>query len=298
MVKQTTVVKAIMHQKASHTPCITSIVVAGLAKDNQGCPQTLTVPRIVPDHIPGLKRYYTDSAQEGDAVAPIADTGSTQSPDARGITLRLEIGDLLHSSYVSDEQKSWVYDVKILSPCPDIPPLVAKVSNRTHGRSIMNEASAYDALRELQGVILPRCYGYFRCFLDLQAITIIPWDPECEFPRDETTFDIFDWPNPRASFNILLIEKLGRTLGEVEIRYKDIPVLRDTLTEMLLATARLGVMHGDVHRGNIAEVPDGVEPGPYKWRIIDWEMQYDPPDTEKKCRMRILDDLDWVLHHQ
>ncbi|CDO75705.1 hypothetical protein BN946_scf184493.g3 [Trametes cinnabarina] len=72
------------------------------------------------------------------------------------------------------------------------------------------EAGMYRALEDLQGSILPRCFGYFRRFVNLQEMRITPWDPRAKFPRPESTFDAFKMPHTHASLNILLLEKLGK----------------------------------------------------------------------------------------
>ncbi|KAI9068172.1 hypothetical protein FKP32DRAFT_177817 [Trametes sanguinea] len=90
-----------------------------------------------------------------------------------------------------------------------LPPLVAKISFEKKGLWLWEEACIYRTLESLQGVIMPRCYGYYRRFVNLQETSIIPWSPKEAFPRSQETFDIFNMPNTHANLSILLLERLG-----------------------------------------------------------------------------------------
>ncbi|RPD63496.1 hypothetical protein L227DRAFT_391676 [Lentinus tigrinus ALCF2SS1-6] len=108
-----------------------------------------------------------------------------------------------------------LYSVRPLNPdqypyC--IPPLVIKVAAQREGRRIYNEANMYKALESVQGLVVPRCYGYFRVAVNQYETTILPWNPECRFPRDVDRLDVFRPPHPSASLNILLLEQVGKRI--------------------------------------------------------------------------------------
>lgn len=91
-----------------------------------------------------------------------------------------------------------------------IPPLIIKVASERGGRHVAEEAAMYDHLLCLQGSVIPRCYGYFRRVVNLHDYVVVPWLPNCEFPRSKADLDIFKMPNSHASLNVLLLEGVGK----------------------------------------------------------------------------------------
>ena len=105
-----------------------------------------------------------------------------------------------------------VFEVDVRGdPGFQIPPLVIKVALEGHGRRLAEEAAMYTHLRPLQGVVIPRCYGYFRCYVNRQQHAVMPWEMEVDFPRQ---FDEFRMPHQMESLNILLLERLGRHVAK------------------------------------------------------------------------------------
>lgn len=135
------------------------------------------------------------------------------------IGLNLELGELICSG-----RAGWVYEIKVITTpdkfTPELPPLVIKIAKQSEGRRVSEEAGVYEQLREFQGRFIPQSYGYFRRPVNLQELTVMPWDPTCTFPRSEDTFDIYNMPHPCASLNLFLMERLGPSLEDhdVEIR--------------------------------------------------------------------------------
>ncbi|KAI0633185.1 hypothetical protein C8Q77DRAFT_1158591 [Trametes polyzona] len=280
----------------AEVPLISSVAIRGLARGNEGNPLTLTVPRVAPIFPPpSARKQFDDHAwhiQPGGSLYPDRLEG--------GIELALDLGEELYRGEASSSTPvAGIYDVTVVSKHADIeiPPLVAKVSKQTQGRWLSNEAGVYKLLEPFQGTIVPRCYGYFRCHVNLQTMTVVPWNPDCQFPRGE--FDIYDMPHPCATLNILLLEKLGRplsALGVERMDNKDKASIGKELLEMFMKTAHYGVGHVDIALENVLEAPANAGPG-YRFRIVDWNQYGDSnwpvrhPDYYETDVMGYLDPL-------
>lgn len=96
-----------------------------------------------------------------------------------------------------------------------VPPLVIKVAAERKGRTLAQEAGMYRDLESLQGVVIARCYGYFRTVVNHLQMAIRPWDDfdAIDWPRIPDKFDIFQMPNSCASLNVLLLERLGEIIN-------------------------------------------------------------------------------------
>ena len=229
-----------------------SIVIHGLVKNNSGTDVpikieggTLCVPlriqqpsRGTPRHVP----IYTDRASTLRASPP-------NPPRFEDIDLHLVLGqrhttDHWHDDYMTygddiDEeirQQKFheVYTVSVdlsrTSPMAsqiDLPrEMVIKIAGQTSGASLAKEAAAYNYLQCLQGIVIPRCYGYFRQTVNLQEYIVMPWDSQCKtkFPRRREDLDIFNMPNSCASLNILLLEYVGenQSKGHVTQSYEEL----------------------------------------------------------------------------
>lgn len=98
--------------------------------------------------------------------APLPPVVSTLPPPGN-MHVRISLGKKLGSGGCS-----LVYTVKILSDV-DLPPLVAKIARTGFQSRISPEASAYQEVEPLQGVVVPLCYGAFEgrladgCTLDV-----------------------------------------------------------------------------------------------------------------------------------
>ncbi|RPD63498.1 hypothetical protein L227DRAFT_599141 [Lentinus tigrinus ALCF2SS1-6] len=174
-----------------------------------------------------------------------------------------------------------LYSVRPLNPDQypyRIPPLVIKVAAQREGRRIYNEANMYNVLESVQGLVVPRCYGYFRVAVNQYETTILPWNPECRFPRDPARFDVFRMPHQSASLNILLLEEVGDRIPIGSVARDD---LRTELRTMYEELVRLGIDHHDIRYPNILLAPTSP-PGlegrcsatlkrPFKFRLVDFE---------------------------
>lgn len=127
--------------------------------------------------------------------------------------LQLEVSDLLSSNDRGSVYAVTATNADSLPFC--IPPLVIKVASEREGRKLAEEAGMYRDLESLQGVVTARCYGYFRAAVNHLETAIRPWDDfnAIDWPRTHDKLDIFRMPNPCASLNILLLERLGGVIN-------------------------------------------------------------------------------------
>ena len=119
------------------------------------------------------------------------------------------------------QRRSWVFAVRIINAQGypyRIPRLVLKLASERRGKRLAHEAGMYDELQGLQGKVIPKYYGYFRTRVDLRAMSIVPWDPKCEFPINPD--DEFRPPHPAASLNLILVERLGGHIPYGSVRRK------------------------------------------------------------------------------
>ncbi|KAI0698811.1 hypothetical protein C8Q76DRAFT_246908 [Earliella scabrosa] len=258
---------------------IAYIAVRGLTFDNEGNDSDpLVVPRIEYDKVrrgtedlETVISIHTLDYLPYDSAKTAPTSTQLQLGDDR-ITLRLQLGRRI--SRTTDHHL--VYEVTPLNgEAFDIPALVLKVAKELDGRDVAEEAAMYTHLQPLQGVVIPRLYGYFNCYVNRLERIVTPWDGKhVSLPR---TFDEFRMPNQLASLNMLLLERVG---GRIPL--KPLPEgLQQDLYEMTIDFLNYGVLYTDWRRSNIRFAPssppglDGL-PSPlynrvYKYRFIDLE---------------------------
>ncbi|KAF9503798.1 hypothetical protein BS47DRAFT_1309202, partial [Hydnum rufescens UP504] len=149
---------------------------------------------------------------------------------------------------------------------------------------IAREAWFYDELECLQGVILPRCYGWFEAEL-AEGQSFEAWaratqrSSETENSNPEWRFkdskQLTEMSHSRNYVSVLLLEKLGDTLP------MRVPLSDELIYDMYGENAELGVDHRDIRYSNILAAPQGPTvlpslPSPftgriYTYRIIDLE---------------------------
>ncbi|KAI0659482.1 hypothetical protein C8Q70DRAFT_1053847 [Cubamyces menziesii] len=255
---------------------IESICLGGLALDNQGSPVELILPRINPiipslDDPPRDEHVITCSSEKaaGGGPRPVSGQG-------RRLTVRLSLKD----TPIAISKRSAVYEVAeavVLSAdsslIPDLrlPPLVVKIAQEATGRNLYHEAGMYRLLDNIQGIILARCYGYFRRSVNLEELVIKPWEPRAKWK----------------------IQKLGPLVSTL----KTVPIgMQAQLQEMVKTLVELEVTHEELQNGTnvfhaAPDPEDGAttsndanspgKPCTHQWRIIDledckpseWEME-------------------------
>jgi len=187
-------------------------------------------------------------------------------------------------------RSSFVHEVDVLSTRAlpaHLPPVVLKVARSNRRAEIAREAWFYDELACLQGVILPRCYGWFEAelaegqsFRPSTRATRGSSDTEDSNPewRFKGSKQLTEMSHSRNYVSVLLLEKLGDTLP------MGVPLgdeLVQGIYDMFGENAELGVDHRDIRYANILAAPEGPTtlptlPSPftgrtYKHRIIDLE---------------------------
>lgn len=103
-----------------------------------------------------------------------------------------------------------------------IPPLVAKVARPGRRGHLVREAWFYDELATLQGVSVPRCYGWFEAEVDVEdGTTVMPWVEHTEDSAGYSSssgfeFELELWGPALAALgsttnviSILLLERVG-----------------------------------------------------------------------------------------
>ncbi|KAF9503796.1 hypothetical protein BS47DRAFT_1402055 [Hydnum rufescens UP504] len=139
-----------------------------------------------------------------------------------------ETGDL-HVQLILAEEKgcgrsSFVHEVNVLPATTlpaHLPPLVLKVARSKRRAEIAREAWFYDELECLQGVVLPRCYGWFEAEL-AEGQSFGPStratrrssdseDSNLEW-RFEDSKQLTEMSHSRDYVSVLLLEKMGGKL--------------------------------------------------------------------------------------
>ncbi|EIW56339.1 uncharacterized protein TRAVEDRAFT_49168 [Trametes versicolor FP-101664 SS1] len=184
-----------------------------------------------------------------------------------------------------------------------MPPLAVKIAARIKGRRLSEEADVYDQLSSLQGTIIPLCFGYFRRFVNLQEMSLAPWDPNCTFPR---SFDIYHMPHTDASLNMLLMERMGTSLRKTprHILPDNLSELRDQLIQMYKAAGELGFNHKDIKSANILRVLEpsattAASESGYLWRLVDWEdcHKMEMPLQRQVIFSEIKTEVKWMIEN-
>ncbi|KAF9505045.1 hypothetical protein BS47DRAFT_580721 [Hydnum rufescens UP504] len=264
---------------------ISALTIHGLITDSDGTNIPITVHRAVAplDLVPFLN------------LASVAARDRPPKPYIPRPTSTLpEPGDL-HAHLIFGEQKGWgrssfVHEVNVLptTTLPAcLPPLVLKVARSKRRAEIAREAWFYDELECLQGVVLPRCYGWFEAEL-MEGQSFGPWmtatrrssDTESSNPewRFKGSKQLKEMSESRNYVSVLLLEKVGSTLP------MGVPLADDLVQgiyDIFGEIAELGVDHRDIRYSNILAAPQGPAtlpsvPSPftgriYTHRIIDIE---------------------------
>ncbi|GJE93479.1 hypothetical protein PsYK624_096380 [Phanerochaete sordida] len=177
-----------------------------------------------------------------------------------------------------------------------LPPLVVKISYLGIRAGVAHDAYYYDFMQAIQGVSIPRCFGYFDAQLptgtrlvhwtdddvlaDIDNIRTHPYtDMQYEEPTDapeDLDFQQFD--ESRCFVSILVLERLGGFLpiGEPlsDSLLQDIDDLYDDLAHMRVWTS-------DIRYANILRAPQAPPGLPgrvcpfhkraHEWRLVDFE---------------------------
>jgi hypothetical protein len=167
-----------------------------------------------------------------DLVPPfdgLPDDGGPREPFPSRLPSTLPTPGKLHAHLALGEKRgsgrsSVVFNVDILPTQAlqgHLPPLVLKVGRLKRCAEIGREAWFYDEMECMQGVIIPRCYGWFEAEL-AEGQSFGPWytsgrrssktedsNPDWRF---ENSSRLLEMSHSRNFVSVLLLERLGGTL--------------------------------------------------------------------------------------
>ncbi|KAF9503791.1 hypothetical protein BS47DRAFT_1355858 [Hydnum rufescens UP504] len=260
---------------------ISALTIHGLIADTEGTSIPVILHRTVAplDLVPFLKLSSPD-APELDFVPFIPRPPSTLP----------EPGDL-HVQLIFGEEKGWgrssfVHEVNVLPTTTlpaHLPPLVLKVARSKRRAEIGREAWFYDELECFQGVVLPRCYGWFEAEL-AEGQSFAHWtgpnrrSSRTESSNPEWLFEgsrqLKEMSHSRNYVSVLLLEKLGGKLP------RGVPLADELVKgiyDMYGEIAELGVDHRDIRYSNMLTAPQGPTtlpslPSPFTGRIYTHRM--------------------------
>lgn len=176
---------------------------------------------------------------------------------------------------------------------PYLPELVVKVANPNHRDLLTKEAEFYYEMESLQGMSIPRCYGWFE--VDLEDGMIIA-EMDDEYADSDSDSDKKQDPITRTLL-LLLLEKLGDRLplGQRIPRKEKCVYLaahliqlfsypsstRKDLFDVFRDLARLGIQQNDIRYSNILKSP-AAPPGlpthvcrvhrrRHRYRVLDFD---------------------------
>jgi len=264
---------------------ISALTIHGLITDTEGTNIPITLHHTVAplDLVPFLK--LDKNFPPEDALGPFTPRPPSTLP---------EPGDL-HVQLILGEEKGWgrssfVHEADVLPTTTlpaHLPPLVLKVARSKRRAEIAREAWFYDELECLQGVVLPRCYGWFEAelaegqsFGPSTRATRRSSDTEESNPewRFKNSKQLTEMSHSRNYVSVLLLEKMG---GKLPIGVPLGDDLVKGIYDMFGEITELGVDHRDIRYSNMLAAPQGPTtlpslPSPftgrtYTHRIIDIE---------------------------
>ncbi|VDC02395.1 unnamed protein product [Peniophora sp. CBMAI 1063] len=180
--------------------------------------------------------------------------------------LHLELGELLGSGATGV-----VHAVTSLEGV-DVP-LCVKIAFPSERAALSSEAWFYDDLQDIQGVVIPKCFGYFEKTLSLSTRLRIS-DHRSRFPTWDNGADRGTIP---GRIGVLLLEKLSGEHLELHTQFRDDN--SHAIYCLFLELSHRFVHHNDIRYDNILRVvPSGV-PVPHRptsqeqisspWRLVD-----------------------------
>ncbi|KAI0051292.1 hypothetical protein FA95DRAFT_1602767 [Auriscalpium vulgare] len=182
-----------------------------------------------------------------------------------------------------------------------MPELVLKVARRARRPFLAHEAWFYEEMESLQGVTVPRCYGYFHGELQSGlSVNMKGWLES--WPHQLNWFD--EPGNTRVC--VLLLERVG---GLTEPGQKPFPHREDLVDAMEDLTC-LSIVHGDIRWENILHAtPDSSVASAstgagimcprhqviHHYRFIDFEDAYRTNMLKQRIQEDAKDHLDHLL---
>lgn len=184
---------------------ISSLVVNRLVKDEDNEYVNVTLHRRIPDVVKGVRTLKRSVLPDG----PPPRLPSTLPPPGN-LQLSLSVEDLIgdgRCGTVFSTYPSLLLDpsnnpMAVLEPgLPYLPSLVIKVADQAHIEDLATEASMYEEMESLQGVAIPRYYGWFEAELE-PTWTVDLSSSETETPTSTRP----------SRLSLLLLERMGPLL--------------------------------------------------------------------------------------
>ncbi|KAF8810319.1 hypothetical protein BYT27DRAFT_7231974 [Phlegmacium glaucopus] len=261
-----------MHPIPLPLNAISALVLDHLVKGENDQTLTLTLQRRTPSAVRGISTRKPSRLPDG----PPSRLPSTLPPNGSlQLTLSAEtvIGDgrcgNVFSTSLSCLADLSAVSSEVLKPgLPYLPELVIKVADSAHVEDLASEASMYDEMESLQGISIPRCYGWFEADLDPKQWTYFSTPLFLEnFGQKQPTM---------KRLSVLLLERVGQLLPLGQ-RIPD----RSDIWAVFIDIARLGIEQPDMRYSNILTAPISAsslpaQPCPYhncihNYRIIDFD---------------------------
>ncbi|OBZ77291.1 hypothetical protein A0H81_02066 [Grifola frondosa] len=157
-------------------------------------------------------------------------------------------GRVFLTSTISLSDPSEPSDV-VLSPAPPmLPQLVVKVARPKYAESLSQEAAAYHEIQAIQGVSVPRCYGWFEAELDQDHV--LDERGESDGSDSDSSSDGYTANQSKApptnKISFLVLERLGGKL-KMYVDYRRDADIYQVYEDLGL----VGVDHADVRYANI-----------------------------------------------
>lgn len=143
------------------------------------------------------------SVKPGDLLdkAPPRPTISTHGVQPPRVSLQATVGDLL-----GEGSTGIVCNLLAVTSLQDQhqspPALVMKFARLNRRKALYHEAWVYDEMETIQGVVIPRCYGYFEA--TISSVSLL----RSRFRDPDAASGDYEWPHPEK-LCILLLERLG-----------------------------------------------------------------------------------------
>ncbi|KAJ2922125.1 hypothetical protein H1R20_g14969, partial [Candolleomyces eurysporus] len=215
-----------------------TLTIVGWATSTQGKPLSLRLTRQEPPAVVPVREWRGEVLPNGPPPRP---QSSLPAPGTNElvVTVAEQLGSgrcgsvfAVDTLRLTDPNNP---KIRLLYPQPPhLPELVIKVADAEHEESLKHEAAIYNEMEPLQGVSIPRAYGFFTA--DLDADTVVP-----SLSSDVAT--------PRR-LSIVVLERLGEMLPLGQ----KLPEEGD-LWDVFRDLARLGIEQTDIRYSNILEAP-------------------------------------------
>ncbi|GJJ15366.1 hypothetical protein Clacol_009642 [Clathrus columnatus] len=228
-------------------------------------------------------------------------------PPAGNEHLFVCLGEVLGSGRVGT-----VHHATLLTHHAELPPLVIKISRYKRIEHMEKEAWFYEELEQIQGIAVPRCYGFFQARIE-EGNEVSTWKADIAAESKEESYSaclpapcdkIPERPVDPTLLSILLLERLGERMP---LR-QPLHAIESDVYEIYNDLSRLGIEHMDVRWSNILSVlqdPNGQSLGvvcpnhghTHQWRIIDFDVARKTDGSMKYLDVCAIDWLELLFNN-